>query len=126
MSEPEEGGARRSVTVRAKYAPQFLLNPEYFSHMIFNMCDILVQKCQKFSDVRCCDVSVCRDLRISAASESRHTVTSDLTCHVTPRTHLLRSLSCQILIPHKCRKRFYVHLEIFVLCEKLNIREISS
>lgn len=56
MSEPEEGGARRSVTVWAQHSCRFLLNPKYFSHMIFNMCDILVQKCQKFSDVICCDV----------------------------------------------------------------------
>ena len=83
--EPREGGARGSVTVWAQHSSQFLLNPEYFIHMIFNMCDILVQKCQKFSDVRCCDVSVCQDLRISARiwEPSHRHIRSHMSCHTS-------------------------------------------
>ena len=118
MTEPREGGARGSVTVWAQHSSQFLLNPKYFIHMIFNMCDILVQK---VSEVFWCEMLWCECLpRFANISPvSRHTATSDLTCHVTPRTHLLRSLSYQILIPHKCRNRF----GIFFVCEKLNILE---
>ena len=75
---------------------QFLLNPEYFSHMIFNMCDILVQKCQKFSDVRCCDVSVCQDLRISAPAHLGAVTPPHQISHVMSHLAHISSDPCHI------------------------------